>query len=295
MSLLIIILGLITERFLGELKLYRRFDWFATGTQVTLKTFKKWPALNSGAAVVALLLIIALISALLFHALYKLSPLLWFVAAGIALVYSLGPKTFYDDAKTFSRAFEAGDTQAAYHHAQELFDRPLTEDESRHIMRSSVEALLVAANDRLFGTLFWFIVAGPVGALMYRLSSHLAHWAEHHPHREEDEAFVVTAEKVHFFMKWAPTHLLALSYGLAGNFSHSLAQCRVINARTCSQWKNSHDQIIICAGLGALGKDAESLDEYQPENIGAALALIRRSAVLWLMATALLTLAGILS
>ena len=75
--------------------------------------------------------------------------------------------------------------------------------------------VFIAALRRWFGVLFWFVVLGAVGALLYRL---VAIAAEDEPALYLPEGTVAGARRLLVLLDWPVAQLMALSLALVGNF-----------------------------------------------------------------------------
>ena len=81
--------------------------------------------------------------------------------------------------------------------------------------RDEVGRVFVAALRRWFGVLFWFVVLGAVGALLYRL---VAFAAEDEPALHLPEGTLEGARRLLAVLDWPVAQLMALSLALVGNF-----------------------------------------------------------------------------
>jgi AmpE protein len=79
----------------------------------------------------------------------------------------------------------------------------------------AVGRVFVAALRRWFGVLFWFVVLGAVGALLYRL---VAIAAEEEPALSLPTGTVEGARRLLLLLDWPVTQLMTLSLALVGNF-----------------------------------------------------------------------------
>jgi cobalamin biosynthesis protein CobD/CbiB len=294
MSLIIIIFSLISERFLGDLKQHRRYDWFHTYVSWVFNHSKDSAPLGGLFGVLLILASLVVPVAILFAELYEYSLLLWFAFSLAALIFTLGPKTFYEDVKSFCTAMETDKTDSALWYAEDLLDRKLTSEEKSNLTRSVMEGLYIASNERLFGALLWFIALGPAGALLFRLSSELGRWGNRCNLNEKDCRFANAAARVHQWLNFVPARVLSLSFSLCGNAIKGISFCRTLDESTTSRWSRRNEQVIICSALGAMSVSEDDLQNHPENAVAAALQLIRRTILLWVGIAALLTLMGLL-
>lgn len=287
MTLISIVLALAAERFLGSLQEYRRFDWFDHYLDWFGQRLGEDSLLNGSLGVVAILGSILLPVTLICLQLDDVFSLFGLVAATLVLIFSLGPRTFYEELKEFCTAYKEGNEDSARWYAEEMLGRPLTAKEEDDLPRTMSEAMFSNAHERLFAVLFWFLLLGPLGALLYRLSSIMKDNARIGSHEELGQR----SRYLHYLLAWLPSRLLALTYAAGGNFVDGIHQFRHPGESSHSQWDEEHSRLLVCVGLGAL---SHSYDKDDPSSIAqAGLALIRRSVALWIGLIALMTLTGL--
>ncbi len=284
MTLIAILLSILLERFLGSLEEMRRFGWF----DVLLTRIRRQPWADGSAGVAAVLLV-PVVAVLLLGALFNaLGWPLFFLFAVLVLLYSFGPRDLEAEVEAFLDARERGDEESAFLHAGDLLGSAQVES-SRKLTRAMLETMLVEANERFLGVIFWFILLGPVGALLYRLSCRLRRGAE-----TEQSAFTAAAQRMHHILAWLPARLTALGYALSGSFVDAMHYWR----EEAPKWLEDSRFILIASGFGALRyqpvEDEDvPLDLAEEDSyIRETLALIRRAALVWLALLAVFTLAG---
>ena len=162
-----------------------------------------------------------------------------------------------------------------------------------------VEAVFRNALRRWFGVLFWFLLLGPVGALLYRLAVLAAeHDADAVPHDTGEGARALLAA-----LEWPVAHLLTLALGLVGNFDSALSAWREDGAF------GLRTRVLSAAARASVRSEiADEVGDYTESGIPASTALAEvfgelpelrdamnltwRVLVLWLAAIALFVVAG---
>lgn len=286
MSLLILLLSLLLERLLGSLAELRRFGWLDWLRRRVLA--QGWGDGTLGVVAVVVLPLLGLfVLAALLHA---LGSFFSFVLALLVLLYSLGPGDLEAEIDAFAEARARGDEEAALLHAAALLGADEIKD-SATLTRSMLGAMLAAAHERFFGVVFWFVLLGPLGALLYRVVGRLQL-----EKNEEGAGFALAARRLHQILSWVPARLAALTYALSGSFVDGMQHW---HEQPDGWWQDSRS-VLIASGLGALryqppGEDDLPLDmALENSHVHDAMALIRRAALIWLAVIAVGVLAGLL-
>lgn len=278
MALISIILGLFLDRTFRHLHDLRDMTWFEFYAQAIQRfTGKLMPPLQFiiilALPVILLLGIQILLQDFLFNA-----PA--FVFGVIIFIYCLGPACLSTDIEAYIHARTLGDEDEALHYAGTITDTSASaslDQQTSDVTR----AILHVANERIFATIFWFIILGPFGAMLYRLISELSKQIEYNELAE-------FSEFIHSIMAWVPARMLAAGYALTGNFDGAYHgyKDRVQSA----DFSQSNAEILISTGLGAM----HNLDmKNELAGIYAAQALVMRSVIVWVGILAVMTLGGI--
>lgn len=289
MSFLAILISLLAERFLGameDLRRYEGFHAFARWVRQRLPETGPWDGALGVVLVLALpVAAVALIDSLLAH----LLVLLALVFGIVVLLYSLGPHDLEAEVEACADALDRGDDESARWYARDLIGEEPPE-EPGDFSRAVVESTLVETNERLFGILFWFVLLGPTGAILYRLTLLLKDATG-----REMTGFAEAVDRLHHILAWPAVRLCALGYALSGSFVGGIEHWR----DRVTRWSDPNDEILVTVGMGSLHLPgtADSASEAEPEREGAApirdaLALVRRAVLIWLTVLALMTLAG---
>lgn len=286
MKLIAILLGLLAEHFIGQLHQLRRYDLFEKYVN-RVRGFLRGGIWDSHVGVLVILLpilaIVAWLQVWLDDSLLGLPGLLF---SALALIYCLGPYDLGDDVEQYREALQTDDTGLAFHLADEFLGEDPPEDPDQQAA-AVMKAVFVAAHTRLFGVLFWFMLLGPVGAVLFRTLQLLTPEED-----EKDERFAESAGRILSLISWPSTRLVALGYGLSGDFEAAVDRWRQHSARA-GHMEEEPESILVAVGSGALGvsDDAlEGVDWYQ--MLHSAIRLVWRTLIVWVFVVALLTLAG---
>ena len=278
MALISIILGLFLDRSFRHLHDLRDMAWFEFYSQSIMRfTGRFMPPLQFIIILSLPVIIVFGVQILLYDFLFNLPS---FVFGVIVFIYCLGPACLSTDIEAYLHARTMGDEDEALHYAGTITDTAASASPDQQI-NDVTRAILHIANERIFATIFWFIILGPFGCMLYRLISELSKQIEFNELAE-------FSEFIHSIMAWVPARMLAAGYALTGNFD-SAYHAYKDRAHT-SDFSQSNAEVLISTGLGAM----YNLDmENELSSIHAAQALVMRAVVVWIGMLALMTLGGI--
>jgi membrane protein required for beta-lactamase induction len=295
MTLLVIVICLIAERFLLDHQALRQTGWLdAFNRWLTRQPLPEWSRKGLPGLLLLLLpplLITALLQQLFDGGLFGLLSLLF--AAGI-LLFCLGPVDLDTQVNDYIHAVETEDEDRAQQIAREIIeDEPPTSEPA--LSQAVSESILYQANQRLFGVLFWFLLLGPLGALLYRIATLLPRSEQ----ANQEMDFYLSAKQLETILNWLPARFTAICYAIAGSFEDALYGWRSYQDSRREEFSDSNSGILICTGGGAmrlttlLGEHNEELQDYShlPQS---AMALVWRSLVVWLLVVGLLALTGVI-
>ena len=142
-------------------------------------------------------------------------------------------------------------------------------------------ALLVDANSQVFAVLFWYMILGPFGAILYRLVAELARVEG----SLENIALLAKAAAIlQAILDWVPARLVTLGYIVCGNFATGLVLWR----HYILSGINSSRELLIAAGLGAMNLTPAVAGDL--EEARQTLKMIERALIAWLVIIAIFTL-----
>lgn len=271
MTFLAMILGLLLLQFWGADNPVQRDQWFHR-LREWLGQYVRSPLWLTFAAL--------LVPALLLHwALELLHPLLfglaWIAAAGLVLLYSFGRGDFHAMVDRYRSYCLERDAEAAWLYITGRLggNAAASAPESAEAFHALArESLLYEGFQRWFPALFYFMLAGPVGALVYRL-------AQLGATESGDEADSVLVQ----VLDWLPSRLLALSFAVTGDFVRSRA------ALGEGLFSGEGAATVLCrvarAAAPELGGQVAGPDAARA--VTEMKDLLSRSAVLWILVIAL--------
>ncbi|MEW6763623.1 MAG: adenosylcobinamide-phosphate synthase CbiB [Pseudomonadota bacterium] len=168
----------------------------------------------------------------------------------VVLLYAcIGLRSLREHTMPIVDALRAGDLATARTRTSWIVSRDTREAQEPELAKAGAESLLENGNDAVFGTLFWFLVAGGPGALLFRLANTLdAMWGYRN---ERFNLFGRAAARIDDALNYIPARLTALSYVLlAGADSKRAWRCWRTQAPA---WSSPNAGPVMASGAGALG------------------------------------------
>lgn len=149
------------------------------------------------------------------------------------------------------------------------------------IKPEEVQHTLASVNDELFAVVFWFIVLGPAGAVLYRMSCLLPR------HLEEGDEVASYIYRIKGMLDWIPTRLIGLTYALIGR--HFFAVFKYWHESLSVGFAKSNEFMWRTA-LRAVGSLNVSLTHVSEEEGTAVIDLVLRAQIIWLVLLAVFTI-----
>lgn len=235
--------------------------------------------------------------AALLHWLFMRAGFVFALAFDIAVLYlTLGFRQsshFFTDIRL---ALDAGDLDKARSLIAEWRGESTVARSREEVIRLAIEQALLASHRHVFGVLLWYLVLpGPSGAILYRLAAFLCkRWAAM-------GAFGRFAERVFAVLEWPAVRLTATVFALVGDFEDAVYCWR----SQAHAWKDPYAGILLATGAGAmgvrLGSSLQQLEgvELRPElgvgdaadrpHLESTIGLVWRALVLWVFALMVFT------
>lgn len=185
-------------------------------------------------------------------------PMVWLVwwlaslswlhyALEVALLYlALGAQSLGQHARNVAYDLKQGQLPAARQRVSMMVSRDTDELDETAITRATIESVLENGCDAVFGTLFWFVVLGAPGVVLYRLANTLdAMWGYR---TDRYLHFGWAAARIDDVLSWAPARLTALTYIIVGCTKQGW-RCWVTQSRS---WYGVNPGVVMATGAGAL-------------------------------------------
>jgi membrane protein required for beta-lactamase induction len=286
MTLISVLIGIALDRLLTQLQEYRKYRGFLHYVDWIRYRFNGPMLDHFGGVMLVLLPVWGLIWSLQVWTDEWLFGLVKLVFSTAVFIYCLGPRDLAMDVDTWCEVCDSLHPALRLRAAAQLLgvSDELPENVEDNT-RSVTSGVLVQANERLFGVLFWFVLLGPLGAVMWRSSSLLQR------HYRFDGEFGLAAGWLFGLLIWLPARLLALAYALSGHFDAALEGWKAAHHR--SPVGSEGSEIVLAeTGMGALGLAEDSFVRTCREPVQAAMRLVWRSLVICIVVIALMTLVG---
>jgi adenosylcobinamide-phosphate synthase len=221
-------------------------------------------------------------------------------AHALMLYFALGLRSLRDHNLPIANALAQGDLAQARLLTARIVSRDTSSASETELAKASTESLLENGNDAVFGTLFWFIVAGGPGAVLFRLANTLdAMWGYRTARLRQ---FGCTAARIDDALNYLPARLTALSYTLLADGASGIRRAWQCWHAQAPAWSSPNAGPVMASGAGALGLSLGGPAIYHGEveqrpplgagpdargaDIARAWRLVARTTALWLACAA---------
>ena len=233
--------------------------------------------------------------------LYAAHPLLA-LAFHIAVLYlTLGFRQVSHHFTDLQLAIKSGDIDRARALLEEWRGASGVVRSREEVIRLAIEGALLASHRHVFGVLLWYmLLPGPSGAILYRLAALLATRWRHLG------AFGRFAQRAFHVLEWPAVRLTAVSFALVGDFEDAV-YCWRTQARG---WADPDAGLVLAAGAGAmgvrLGMPVQELEGAVPRvelGVGdpadgpfldSTVGLLWRAVVVWVFALIVISIVRLL-
>ncbi len=215
----------------------------------------------------------------------------------LVLYFCIGAHSLKQHALAIHQALMQQDLTLARQRVGCIVSRQTDSMDLQSVQRAAIESVLENGADAIFAPLFWFVLLGPVGALLYRLTNTLdAMWGYKTPRYLN---YGWAAARLDDGMNCLPARLTALSYALLSETGAALKAWQ----QQASWLESPNAGPVMTAGAGGLGLKLGGPACYhgqiklkpwfggerlpQNQDICLACRLVERTLLLWLALIAL--------
>jgi AmpE protein len=161
--------------------------------------------------------------------------------------------------------------------------RPLTLENANQF---TSQQLLINAYQRLFALIFWLLLLGSTGVVLYTLIVYLCRLLETMPEDSQADSLLANALKIQAVLDWLPLRLLGFTFALVGEFS---ATFLLWYKNLFTGLSVGREQTATC-GLTAIGLATNAAETPTQQQVTVIEGLINRSLWVWLVIIALFTI-----
>lgn len=247
---LILVLALLLDRIVGEPpilhplvgfgELSRRVENFSR----KLFADAKWPYSGKLRGAIAVILCIAPFTAA--AAIIQDLPLIGPLSQVLLVYLAIGSKSLSEHALRVSSALAANNLNGARQEVSRIVSRDTAQLDEEGVTTAAIESVLENGNDAIFAPIFWYMLGGAPGIVLYRLANTLdAMWGYKN---EKYLQFGWAAARLDDLLNLIPARLTALTYTILG---------KRVSAWQCwhqqgTLWYSPNAGPVMAAGAGAL-------------------------------------------
>jgi len=298
---LALLLGLFLDRLFGEPNRYHPLVGLGNLVSWVERQFNRpsqYFTVTKAWGIAALLLVLLPIvwMSCLLACWFSGSGFFYFLFSALVLYLVVGWNSLAKHALAVHKALLQKNLPLARERVGYIVSRQTVELDGAGVTKATIESVLENGSDAVFAPIFWFVVAGPVGAIAYRVINTLdAMWGYKN---ERFVAFGWAAARLDDVVNWIPARLCALTYAFVAGESgwqRGLAAWR----KQAPQCESPNAGPVMASGAGALnvalGGDAVYHGkrvfrpvlgqgfEPVPGDIERSLALVKRGVYCWIL------------
>jgi len=284
--------ALLLDRLFGEPERWHPlvgFGWLAQ--QIENYANRPMTALKARlSGLCAWLLLLGPFTGISYWASHGLVAISWLIDTAL-LYFALGAHSLQQHAERIATPLAQHNLIEARHAVSMIVSRDCDQLDATEIATAGVESVLENGNDAIFGAIFWFMLFGGSGAVLFRLANTLdAMWGYRSP---RFLYFGWAAARLDDLLNLIPARLTAFSYAMCGH-TLSAISCWRTQAHT---WYSPNAGPVMAAGAGALRVKLGGVAVYHGQtkmrptlglgasadhrHILASLGLVKRSIILW--------------
>lgn len=283
MKVIILIICLIIERYLHIGSAVKRFSWIEKylgffSKKISQNSFLLKGLLGVFVVIFPLCFLVDIFYSVMFYNKIALSGL---GAYFLVLAYCFGPSDLFEHSKEYFESFENKNLQEdAIIYREFLGEAPTTD--SAINLKNFVRAIFINADCCIFAVIFWYMIFGFLGALIYRLVCLIAFLSIQG--KEVCSPYAEAVIKLNAWINWFPTRITALFYVMADGFKKWPVWRKYV-------FTGTENNVVILSACSPINFENDSVSLEQGKK---AIPFIEKTLVLYLITIIILTLGGIL-
>lgn len=285
MIFLSILIALVLERVTPQFIDLRQNQWLREYTQwmvsvLHVERLAAWMAL--AVLILPVMLVIWIAAGMFENALFGLFELAFNVAV---IFFCLGPKELSTEVDQYLDAIEVGDSQQRYNAAAKMTTETPSMDLPVQVVQVC-KAIYVEANSRVFAVLFWFVILGPVAAVVYRVLEQLlkSNYLE-----SSLDSLRQLIKQISGWIDWLPTRITLFIYMVSGNFEEGLQKYND-GSVVAVDMPEQNNELLQNVGFHSIAAHDVTEDSHAIDLIKKSRGLILRSLVVWLFVILMVSL-----
>jgi membrane protein required for beta-lactamase induction len=221
------------------------------------------------------LVVILLLNYLLIHA-----RILYFLYSLFILWLCLDFQDMRGELRNYFTFLTDGNIEKAQIEAEQFVGYPLAPNKSE-ITRDVTKAIFIRSLTHLFSVIFWFMLLGPFGAVLYALTAAITENSQQPLYDFYD--FRVAAAYLKNILDWIPVRFVIFTFALISHFGP------VINfwLERLGVGLSENKQLLVDSGLVALNLELSPVDGIVENQ--QAIRLISRTLWTWIIVIVILT------
>jgi adenosylcobinamide-phosphate synthase len=291
---LAVILALIIDRLIGDPHRFHPLAGFGfLAVRVENKMNRKVNGFINHLYGVLSLLVIVVPFVFLAYFFIQIAGQYSIVINAFILAIALGARSMAEHANNVLQALRQNDLETARQKVGMIVSRDTGSMNKNDVIKATVESVLENGNDAVFSTLFWFVILGAPGVVLFRLTNTLdAMWGYRN---ERFKSFGWAAARLDDVLNWIPARLTALTYAMLGQFKQALTCWQ----EQASLYESPNAGVVMASGAGALGIKLGGAAVYAGKNkqrpqlgidrevdkndIQRAISLLQQGIILWVV------------
>lgn len=257
MMLLAIPLAFVLDALFAEPKRYHPLVGFGRYA-LWIEKLLQPPSASRAKGVLAVLIVLFpfLFVALILQSVLSSHTVLHSLVAAFLLYIAIGWQSLLQHGRAIANALHADDIALARIEVAKIVSRDCRELDEEGVAKATVESILENGADAIFHAVFWFVLLGIPGVVLYRLSNTLdAMWGYKN---ERYLHFGWAAARLDDVLNYIPACLTAVLYALMGNTKLALWCWR----NQAKHWKSPAAGPVMASGAGAINVQLGGQAEY---------------------------------